>query len=509
GFSSSVSWDWGLNLLETEATDGSGNSSWDERAVLAGDFLEYGASADAGIVAWLGEGEGGLDTLEAIGEGMVSASELDDYIPSPVYSDEEESCYDPCGGWWGGCEICVTWYALDLYVDNPSIGDVSMDLDPQSSGQLVATVTMNDPELDWEADAVVLEVDYDGDGTVSADAITVELTLEPSVDDGELVMDLTSTDVSTSGFDFDMDSWLYDAVEYFGVDVDGMVQGYMEDALQDALEDELPGMMEETLQDLEISQSMELDGDTYTVTAEPSDVDVDDHGITLTLATTFTTDTWRLDRTGSGSLFADSTAPSFSGSTGTAFDLGVDFLNQGLYAAWGGGLFRVQLTASELGVDSGSYSDMFSGLDELVLDADPLLPPVVVPDEDGLLELQMGGMYVRLYDEDAEEGEELVEAYVSAWVPLDLEASADDTLDPTIGEPTLSVFVASPQDSSMAIVETILETLLPPYIELYAAEALDGVPIPTLDGFSLTGVSVYAAGTDLDYVELYGELVEE
>lgn len=505
-FSMETDWEFGLNILETEAVDGDGNVSNDTRATLAGDFLSYGSSVSGGMLARINEGAGGLDELEALGEGLVSATDLDDLIPSPVYSYEDESCYSIP---WVGT-FCFTWYGVTLYVKNPTIGSTDLDLDPLSTGQIKATFTVYNPALDWSANATVAEVDFSGSGDVTATSMTATLLLTPKVSGGKLSVSVDSVSVSTSGFDFDMDSWLYDALDYVGLadDVDDWIRGYMEDAIEDAVYGELPDLLEDTFQDLELSYSFPLSGRNYTLKAKPDGVSVDATGLTLSLGTSFTTDSWVGSRKGLGSLYYGYGRPSFSGGSGTTMAMSDDFLNQVFYALWGGGLLNLEVTDEDLGLDPADLALVLPDLTDLTVTVEPLLPPVAVPGTGSeLLDLQVGDMLLTIYNGPAEPGYEYIQVYVSAIAGLDVTVSSDATLVAALGDAALYFDVVYPESNSVAAssVETLLDTLVPLLLPELTG-ALAEIEIPSFEGFGLTSVSVGLDGAEDGYVTLGGTL---
>ncbi len=502
-FSTAETWDFGTNVVETTAVDGDGNVSTDTRALLAGDFETYGSGIADGIVARIQEGSGGLDTLEAIGEDLVSSTDLDDLIPSPVYSNEEEDCVDL--GWFG--TYCFTWYSVDLYVTNPSLGTITLDLDPQSSGLIKATVVAYDPSLDWSGSGVVAEIGYSGSGDITADYIKVVAYLDLYVDTyGDIHVDVDSTSVSTSNFDFDMDGWLYDVIDFFGVPVDSWIQGYMEDALEDAIQDELPPALEDLLQDLELATDIPLEGRTYTLDAVPADIDVDSTGITLFLDTWFEVDRWTSPYTGLGSLYYGYSTPSWTGASGMTAGFSADFLNQALLAFWGGGLLDQSLGADDIGLDPADLQVLFPAMDDLLIETEALLPPVVVPSTSGLLELQLGDYHITLTDPT--DGQVMLEVYTSIFADLDVDIAADGTtLSAELGTPDLYFDVIQPEANTLGAADTeaLLEALVPLLMPTLT-DALGEIPIPSIDGFALDNVGVSLGGAEGGYVDLTGDL---
>lgn len=503
-FSTSVAWDFGLNVVETSATDGDGNNSTDTRAVLAGDFLDYGATAPGGMLARIDEGAGGLDELESLGEGLVAATDLDALIPSPAYSYYEETCID----YWFG-EECWDWYSVKLYITSPRIGSTDLQLDPMSTGQLSAVFTVYSPSLNWSANGDVVGIGYSGSGTITADSITVALVLTPSVTDGTIHTTVDSVTVSSSGFDFDFDSWLYDALDYVGVDIDGLIQGYIEDAIEGVVYDEVPAVLESALQDLEIGYSFTVDDHNYAFTASPDGVTVDDAGVTLSLGTTFQIDSWEASRSGLGSLYYGYGTPTWTGiAGGTSMGVSADFLNQVFYSLWGGNLLNFTMTDEELGLDPADLALVLPGLTDLTVTTEALLPPVVVPGTgDDLLDLQVGDLLLTLYNGPAESGYEYIQVYVSAVAGLGVSATSDATLSAEIGDTTLYFDVVYPDASSVeaGAIEEMLQMLVPMLLPELTS-VLGEISIPEIEGFSLTGIVVTQDGPEHGYTLLSGDL---
>ena len=362
-FEEDMDWDFGINVLETSATDSDGNTSTDTRALIAGDFKTYGQEVSNGLAIRIKEGTGGFDTLEALGEGLVSATDLSSLIPSPLYSNSYKR--------WG-----VTWYSISLYASNPKIGAVDFDLDPRSTGVLRTTVTVNDTELDWSASGKLAFVSVSGSGDISADDIEVEVDLKPRISGRTLRVDVDSVTTTVNNFDFDMSGWLYDILQFFGVDsiIDSQLESLMETAIEDVVKSEVPDIMEDALSSLELAADVPIQGTTYTLNAEPSAVSVDGSGLNLSLASRFKSKVWRIPYTGLGSLYYGYRNPSYSPSSGMNLGLSGDFLNQVMYALWGGGLLDQTLSASALGLNTSDFELFFPGLTDLTIEMDALLP---------------------------------------------------------------------------------------------------------------------------------------
>jgi hypothetical protein len=445
---------------------------------------------------------------------------LDDLIPNPVFSESSswEECFDPCFGLWGGCEFCwdYTWYSLELSIQNPSMGEVAIELDPTTSGTyadgtIYTTLILYDLAIDWDACAVLLDIDLGcEDGDVTADSITVWMELYPYASSGEIQIDIVDVVVSSAGFDFGWDSFIGDVIDVIGLGstLDSTVQGYLEDALEDAVEDAVPELIEDLFNDLEIATDIDMNGATYTVQATPRDLEVDDDGIVLVLGSSMS-GTWSIDGTGEGSLYGEYDEPTWTTDYGMAMGLGLDFLNQAMYAMWGGGLIDMEMTGDDLGVDASDLSIVFPDLTALSLGTVALLPPVLVPGTGAeMLDLQLGDLLLTLYNGDPAEGNEFLQVYTSVIAGLDMVANSDGTALVTgIGNATMYFDVVYPEANTFAASDTegLLQLLVPMLLPLFT-DLLGELPIPEIDGFGLTGVSVELLGSDSGYVTLMGDM---
>ncbi len=508
-FSQDVELVFGTNVVSTIAVDADGNTSNDARAVLAGDFLPWGDPVSDGFLVRLNDGPGGLDTLETIGEELVATVDLDALIPSPVFSDSERTCVTV----WPFGTRCFTWYALTLYVRNPSFGSVDFEIDPYGTGRLDLYFTVYDLDLDWVANATVAEIDYNGSGAITADSVEVYMRTSPSVDaSGNISLGLSTVTTTTSNFYFDWDSWLYDALDFFGIDasISGLIAGYIEDAVESTARTQAPALLESALQDLEIGFDFDLNGVLCSIDAIPERISIDLRGVVLALKTYVEPAVWTKSSAIPGSLYADYSMPGILFSPNAHLGVNIDFLNQFLTAAWGGGLLDMELTGDALGVDTSALAFLLPGLTDLTITTEALLPPVIVPDGTAaLLELQMGDLLLTLYNGDALPGNEVIQVYVHAFVEMDVDASADgSSLVPVLGAMDLEFDVVVPESNTMGAADTeALLGLVVPLLLPTLTDALSEIPIPDIQGFGLTGVTVTTQGAEDGLVTLGGSLV--
>ncbi|MCB9759227.1 MAG: hypothetical protein H6739_05265 [Alphaproteobacteria bacterium] len=494
-------YDFGTNFIETIATDGDGNVTTDIRSAISGSYTPYSDGVPDGVQARVNEG--GFDTIEEMASSFVNTDLLESSIPSPVFEDSSQSC---------AFGICVEWYSIRFYLENPSIRTTDLNIDPTSGGYLDTYAIIYDPHLDYRARGKLLGVSYSASGDIDADWIRLDMNMWPSVNSsGEIEVAVTDASASTQDFDFYLDSWIYDVVDFFGIPVDSIIEGYLVDALADMAESEVPDLVSEAVQDLEIAFSFDIEDNTYDFDAIPSSCSVDDLGMTLGLETYFTAASWENSLTGSpGSLTMPYTEPTYASSTSDmALGLSQDFVNQAMYAFWAGGLLEMQMTSDELGFSSDELSLFLPELTDLSVATVAYQPPVVVPGTGAeLMDMQLGDLELSLYNGAIDEANLFLRVYVHVQAGLGLSATADNTLLPSLGELSLQFDLVYPNDRSAYAgnTEALLEALVPMLLPTLT-DALGEVPIPDFDGYGLSNVSIGLDGAESGYVVLGGSLV--
>jgi hypothetical protein len=336
----------------------------------------------------------------------------------------------------------------------------------------------------------------------------VTCDLYPYVSGGDLKVSVSNVSVSTTNFDFDWDSFLWDVIDYFGVPVDDWIADYMEDALTNELEDELPTMLADTLDDLQLDYAFKVQGNTYDLVASPYSVAVDSTGVTLKLSTAMTAASWKHSETGLGSLYYSYSSPTWSTTSGMNVGMSADFINQALYAFWGGGLLDVTLTNEQLGLDLGDVSTFLPYLSDLTVVTTPLLPPVVEPGTGSeVYDLEMGDFHVTLYDGAVASGSEFLDVYVSVIAGLDVDISADNTLSAEIVDPELYFDVVYPEANTVAAADTeaLLEALIPMLLPRLT-DGLSEVALPEFEEFGWSNLQMGKGGAEKGFMTVGGSL---
>jgi hypothetical protein len=481
---------WGITVTETEAIDTDGNVSTDKRSALLGYFLGADNSAWSGIRVRLDDGPGGLDLLEDLGSDLVPPDTLGDMISNPVFEDSS------------------LFYSVSLDVTNPGFTSSDLDLDCTSAG-IETTFTITDASMDYDATGRVIGVPYSTDGTITMDSIEVTLLAIPSVSGGAIYTEVSDLDVAIVGFDFPMANWLEDVLDFFGVDVDDIVKGYVEDALRASLQDRIPSLLDDTLSAFEMSETVPVMGVDYVFEAVPSDVLVDDDGLTLVLDTTFDGGPLTTPHPTLGFLIGDWDDPAWP-SSGAAIGVGADFVNQVLHAIWGNELLDVEAPIAEMGIDPAALALILPDVKDPIFVLDPMLPPVVAPiavtGGAGQFTFEMGDARLSIYDGTVDDDHRVLDAYLALQADLSIEVGPDLALVPSFGATTFWVDVVEPrigEETTEDLLGAVAPLLLPSVTDL-----LSGIPLPSLSGFSLDKVSV-STSADGGYAVLGGELVPE
>jgi hypothetical protein len=500
-FSQDVALGFGVTILETTATDtdldesGVGNQSSDIRAVLQADaFWDPSERMDDGLIFRMWEGAGGLGEFEGLASTLMDTVDLDGMLDEPIY--DEEFCFT---FWWW--EICRD---ITIYLDSIDYDDVSLSIDPTAEGVVNIRLTLDNVVM-----AIHTEGYVEGEGSVSATALNVDISFVPAVSsDGYLEITEFVVSVPTpDGFEVEIDEELEDAADLIGIDPVEMIEEQLAIALAGPIEDAVPDLLAETLGALAFDQEFEISDNTYTLSSRLQSVDVDEYGITFKARTRVEV----AEVIGGGTVGAPEGSPYFGylppviGDTGSAtqFSLSTDLLNQLMFALWQGGLLDQELTHEDLGLDMAVVDLLLPGLDALNMIMTPMLPPVVVPrtdwSEGNEYDLYLGDMLVEIHNGEVTDESLVIELYISAVAPLALSAEMDDwSIGMSLSDPVVyadAVYIDPMFTVSPAVVEGLFVSLMADYLpEL--TEALGAMPLPEIEGMSLGGISTAMDGED-------------
>ncbi len=508
----------GLNIFEAYVEDDSGHSAYYALSVLIGDYLPN----DTWVIDAVGAmvTENGLDAVEVIAEDFLENEyDLEQLILDTLVLDETLDL---------GFMVCE----VSLAPDSVNIDPIDLNIDAKS-GYIDTTVWINNLYVGVTAEIVCTtddgqEVTYTG--SLSADWIKAQTPIYLGVDgDHNLVVTIGAITISKqnlqlaiSGIDPLLSTALLNALW-------PMIETYANQIIQD----EIPALIEEILGDLELAFSFELLDHTLSFEAQFSDLEVEEEGVELWLDAQTTADSYDPDTPPHpGSFYEITMTPPLGSHTpgGSPYHLGAvlsgNMLNQMLYIVYRSGMlsftldqetaplfgFTWDMTAGDLELFFPGISDIAGADAEVVIDLNPLLPPIVDMNplgKDVQVELQMGEFFLDLaVVPEAGDPVPALSMVIAVIAPLDVQTNAGgDALKFVIGVPTIKLDVI---ESMFLLPDALLETFLPGVVALVLpiiSAFLDEFPIPTFEGYSLSITELTAVGLNDAYLGLYGDLV--
>ncbi len=472
----------GVTVIETDAIDSDGNISNDARAVLSGNFEPKDEGIEDAIQAYLGSN--GINSLEDNLEDIVGNINLSDVLPANPLASQG-----------------VAWCTAYVNVNNLSYGNIGLDIDPQSNGYIKLTMTL--PNIDMDLDVPLNGGSWwqpcpDFSGSVSASSVTAEVLLNPYVSNNQVYTSIASSSSNINGLNVSLSGW--GSVLNFIVNLfEGTIADLLEDEVSNVLSNEVPPLLNDFLQSLELVTSFDLMGTLFTLEAYPSSIFADNHGLGFGLETNVTADGWSLPNTGLGSFAEGYAAPTFASNSGYNIALSTDVINQLLYQVWGSGFMSQELSLSELGVSGSDIEVLFPNSSDLRITIEPMLPPIVTYDA-GALNLEMGELYLAVHNGDYSAGDIRLEIYTHIFAPIDMTVNATSILA-TVGEPNTYFDVVYPSEGARGT-ETLLGAVIPMLLPTFT-DAISEIPLPSFSGVTLSNIN---SGVDNGHLTLTGNV---
>ncbi|MEC8192977.1 MAG: hypothetical protein VX127_09595 [Myxococcota bacterium] len=493
-FAHSLVLDFGINVIETSATDadfddtGESNASTDIRSVLYSDAWvgpdSYRANA---LTIRISEGPGGLDQLGALAPDIMDTVDLDGLLGEDLYTTSGSI---PILWWSISYEITMSATAV-------SYSDVALTIDATEDGLLDLRMTISDLQMDFVVSGSAPFADLPADGLVRMDAVHIDMTARPTIVDGALTFsDLTVDVPDPEGLVLEVGDGLLDLAGLIGLDVESLVVTEMRSAIASAVGDGGDALLDGVLGDFGVEESFEVSGMTYTLMAELGSVDVDDGGMTLGMDTRVVPDEvlsiGALDGPTEIPVF-DWLAPDLSaGGAPLQMALSTDVLNQVMFAMWQGGLLDQALAPEDLGLDPTLLAVVLPSVDAVNIVTTPRLPPVFTPkdvtatEEGDQFDLTIGSMEVVLYDGDPAGDDRVMTLFVAMKVPMQL-AATEGAIDMDLGEAEVWIDPTY-VDPDLGLTAETIATLFSPILASFVPELtgeLTSIPFPSLDGFSI------------------------
>lgn len=241
-FASTIELRRGINTIQAygETQDGEG-WRYDRVAVLAGDYADPGYPVEDAVGIRLNQS--GLDAAVDFVAGMVDDETVAETAMgmNPIYEDS----YGVLG-----------WDAVDIEarIDDLTFDDLRIAATP-SEDELELRVVIPDLFVDLQAVGEIVWIDFDVDASIWADQAVITLGLGVDTDDGDLVVDLLSSEVDLVGFGYDTSLLPGDVESYLFVST---ISEKLEGMLLEQTEEQVPPLLASTLGDLDLSTELEL-----------------------------------------------------------------------------------------------------------------------------------------------------------------------------------------------------------------------------------------------------------
>ncbi|MFT5680197.1 MAG: hypothetical protein ACI8RZ_001103 [Myxococcota bacterium] len=463
-FSSTVTLERGVNVIDVQGIEPDGDIISERRSVMAGKYADPGSAVEDGIQMRLNQG--GINEMADMVEGMVTAETLNKALGpelNPVfqYGDPED---------WN-------WAAADL----ESIDFSAAEITAIPNDLIELEVVLPNLNVDIFAYGEAVTFDFTQDIVMTADNAVITASLALGAEDGTLTVELIDPVVELQGFAYDTTLLPSFVEDYFFIET---IQTAIQDTLIEQMQAMVPALLDEQLGALDFSFDTELMGTTVAVDASFADVDVDDDGVAIAIdvdvdVPTVGTQIYQ------GYMASGEGTPNIDRGADLAMVLSDELLNRMLFEVWRGGMLNLTLSTDDGSLEPAMLSLLHAEQGTVTVTAD--LPPVIVESEGGL-QVQVGELSITLETPGGELGERVV-IDVAAFV--DLELSLDgSTIALDLGKPELIMAVReSDWGSSNEALTALIEEMLPIDLLLLALGALE-FELPAFEGLAFGDTEV-------------------
>lgn len=484
----------GVNLLGGRLEASDSGRAVDGRAVMAGAVWEPAERLSDTIKLQLGpealdDNKPDMDDLASIAETVLSnPSLLESFV---------------------GYEIPTEYYTLTL--TGAELGDSAIDIE-SGDGELALDVVVSDLIMDFDVEGAGIFSWVSTTGQAGADSATLNITLELSADDGDVVAVPTGIDVALTGFWVTVD-WFPDSLED---DLAGWTQATLEETVAETVSEQVQTLVGEYLS--AFSTNVEF-GD-FLLNVSLASLRCAEDGLRLTL------DAWvdfpvQLDLPrNAGSLRTDGDGPSFPLTTTEPFAAAADddLVHQLLFAFWAGGsLSGISFDALTLQALAGEIPPPIGPVERVEIDVHLPVTTGKPSYEDQSIDISIGEMRLVVYREDGEVIDASVNVRTGALVYLDEENELNFTLDARPSFMTLEVGMEkSPQGLDPGDMAALVRLTVPGLFDAIGGFVPD-VPVPDipLESFSdslrgqALGLADPTVRVDDGWVVIEGSLAEK
>lgn len=459
-FTTQVTVEPGIAMIESQAADAEGQRVRDVRAVLAGDTAPTDGSVKAPLGARLAPA--GLTT---VAKAVADAAEAIDFTAAakamnPVYNND-------------GC--------LGAKIDITSVSLASIDAGMTAkTGAVDTTVTVKNVVVKLHADFKVACIGGSTTITATASAAKVRDDLTIAIAGGKIKTAVPSPTVTLEGFNVDVGG------------VPSAIEGLLRDQARSAAESRLAAIIQQkvpAIADAKLGElvakplSVDLFGHMTKFAVTPTKAELGASGLFVAVDTAVTV------AGGEGGTYASNPMPISASLIAKADKLGVavadDAVNQLFAGLWASGAFDLEISGEQAGIIAALLDDDVASLSIAMS-----LPPTVKT-AGTALELQIGDLILTAKDAS---GQPVQTFALSASTTMVAGPGADNKLVLTTTTPTVkaqvlsqSTVVDDPIDASK--LEGII-TGVWGVVGGMADDALAKFPMPNLVGVQITAPTI-------------------
>ncbi|MBX3159411.1 MAG: hypothetical protein KF773_25800 [Deltaproteobacteria bacterium] len=450
----------GTNLLHAIATDAQGNTGKETRAVVAGPTVSIDRVVGQAITASMS-----TQTFDAIGRGagnFITTSNLGALVQpmNPVLDL----------GTTNGQPDCL--YAQGR-ITSMSVAAADVKLIPQTGG-LGLDVTLDGVSVGMYLQYAAACIDGSRNVTAKAQRLRVRGKLAVSLDNlGRFKIALQNPNVQLVGLDVDLGGIPGAIVDLLSLDT------RLGPVLAWATERFVVPMLNNSLQSLTQTKTVNVLGKAIDITVHPSRVEFDVTGALVELDTVLRA---HGDEGSPGYVYVENVVPAMDKSQGFQLAVADDAANQLLGSFWAA-------KGMELALDlkTGPYGEIGKLYDRVELAA--RVPPFIDASGKGLV-LTIGDLMATFRDKNSV----ATQIAINATLKLEVVTKADGSLRFDVGTPKVFVdildeYIDGANQLSNAQFEAVTSFALS-RIVAFGSGAVGAIPMPSIGGVSMTNVSI-------------------
>ncbi len=497
----------GLNIIEAEVTDG-GVTDSASTAVLYGQ-AEWANNAYISNAMGFRISDLGFDQIATVIDTYLIDLPIEQMIMqmNPVFDESVEV--------WG-----VTVASAHAVVTGVESANPTVDFDAMDE-TVTVTANLTSIKLFFRVSGSVIGIGYTAYGDVTAQNISASANAHLSVQNGAVVSSVDEFAVNIGTLDINIDDFPDELIDLFSDSIASLI----EDTAESALQRYIPPLLQEVMAQIPYAFDIPVGDVTFNMGFRPAELTQDSDGATFWMNGRVLTDTINpIVPVFSGSFKTASTRPEFGhympGTVqeyGFGVNLGDDIVNQLLYQTFRSGLLTADFEQVFGACDAIIYAvfppicDTYGNVD-LTIKMRPLLPPIMKLGEakfnDVPAQIQLGDLLMHLYTDDGSTQELVLTLATSATLPTTITADYEtNSLSVTFDTPEV---VVDTVNNPLALNETLFEALVPPLVELLLpllSGALQGLQLPSFDGWEMQLEQMMIDGSGNDYIGIYAELL--